>query len=353
VTVNGRRTSRAAAWGVAAGLLLAVAPLAAQDRTLTMGGGARELGGHRFIPSSVAPDPFLSTRVTASLGFGGARDLAVPIRNLEDSLLKTVTGDLGFIGLELEYQQRVAGWLVVRAGLSGSGRLGVDAFSFAAEGLSTVYGFNVGTTAGVVQTERFQLSAALDYGSSSLFGTKPLTYLRNVADEIERVIDSIAASGTPIDSIVVDSVLDAIDLSPFSVVESGSSSRTAVGVRMAYAAAPWIGFTASLQTGVGDLIGESSTEHGIIDVAGSASIDLSRLWKVPIGIALAARYQNFNARASDDVTGLTTVSTFIAYTGKRDLALGLELTSAQLGQPSTDQKISVGRAALSITYYFY
>jgi hypothetical protein len=339
---------------IVAVLLLAVPPLVGQDdRTLVMGGGARELGGHRFIPSAVAPDPFLSTRVSASLGAGRARNLTVPIYNLEDSLLKTETGDLMFLGLELEYQQRLAEWLVVRAGLGGSGRLGVDAFSFAAEGLSTVYGLNLGTTVGILRQERFQLSAALDYSSNSLFATKPLTYLRNVAGEIERVIDSIAGSGTPIDSIVVDSVLDAIDLSQFSVTESGSSARTSVGVRMAYAAAPWIGFTASLQTGVGDLIGSSSTEHGIIDVAGSTSMDFGRLWKVPIGVALAARYQNFNARASDAVAGLTTVSAFIGYTGRRDLALGLELSSAQLGQPSTDQTISVGRAALSITYYFY
>ncbi len=348
----GRRASRFFC-GIAAALLLAVPPLAGQDRTLVMGGGARELGGHRFIPSSIAPDPFLTTQVSASLGFGAARNLVVPIRNLEDSLLKTETGDLGFLGIDLQYQQRVTGWLVVRAGLGASARLGVDAFSFAAEGLSSVYGVNLGTTAGILKKERFQVSAALDYASNSLFATKPLTYLRNVAGEIERVIDSIAGSGTPIDSAVVDSVLDAIDLSQFSVTESGSSSRTSVGVRMAYAAAPWIGFTASLQTGVGDLIGSSSTDHGIIDVAGSASLDFGRLWKVPVGVALAARYQNFNARAGDEVAGLTTLSAFISYTGRRDLALGIELSSAQLGQPSTDETVSVGRAALTITYYFY
>jgi len=350
----GPRTSRRDYfYSIAAALLLAVPPLAGQDRSLIMGGAARELGGHRFIPSLVAPDPFLTTRVAASLSFGGAQNLVVPIRNLDDSLLKTVTGDLGFLGIDLEYQQRITGWLVVRGGLGGSARVGVDAFSFAAEGLSTVYGFNLGTTAGILRKERFQLSAALDHSSNTLFGTKPLTYLRNVAGEIERVIDSIAGSGTPIDSAIVDSVLDAIDLSQFSVVESGSSARTSVGVRMAYAAAPWIGFTASLQTGVGDLIGSSSTEHGIIDVAGSASMDFGRLWKVPIGVALAARYQNFNARAGDEVAGLTTFGAFISYTGRRDLALGLEITRAQLGQPSTDQTVSVGRAALTITYYFY
>ncbi|MGH7676305.1 MAG: hypothetical protein ACREMV_13625 [Gemmatimonadales bacterium] len=109
MSLGPRDSSRAARWGIAADLLLAVAPLAGQDRTLIMGGGSRELGGHRFIPSAIAPDPFLSTRITTSLGVGGARDLAVPIRNLEDSLLKTMTGDLMFLGLDLEYQQRVAG----------------------------------------------------------------------------------------------------------------------------------------------------------------------------------------------------------------------------------------------------
>ena len=34
---------------------------------------------------------------TTSIGFGGARDLAVPIYNADDSLVQTLTGDLGFV----------------------------------------------------------------------------------------------------------------------------------------------------------------------------------------------------------------------------------------------------------------
>lgn len=324
--------------------------LGAQRVTTEMGGSARELGGHRFIPTGALRDPFLASRFSSSISFGGARDLEVPIYNAQDSLVNVLTGDLGFLAIDFEYQQQITGWLALRGGAGGVARLGTDQFSFAAEGVSTIYGFNLGASGRLWGTERLQLTAMVDYSSSALYGVQPLTYLQGVTGEVRRAVDSLLAAGGVIDSATIDSVLRTIDLSKYNVVSSGSAQRTNVGLGVAWAAAPWLGFTVATQSGLGNLI-DGNTDLGIVDVGASASIDLGVLWTVPLGIAVTGRFQNFNERSSDIAGDITTFSTFVSYAARRDLALGLEVTNASLGQP-TGGTIRVSRAALAMTYFF-
>jgi hypothetical protein len=340
---------RPVCWLVAIALAIAVPPAAAQDAADEMGGRERELGGHRFVPSRNIADPFIVSRFTSSIGFGGARDLSVPIYNYEDSLLATADGDLGFLSIDFEYQQQVAGWLAVRGGVGAITRVGVDGFSFAAEGISTIYGYTLGATGRILGSGRVQLSAALDYSSNSLYGVQPLTYLQGIAGEVRRAVDSILAAGGAIDSGTIRDIIEQIDLSQYDVVEEGTADRTAVGFRLAYAVAPWLGFTVATQSGVGNLLRRS--DIGIIDVGAGASLDFGKLWKVPVGLALSARYQNANERASDVATDMTAFGAFISYAGRRDVALGLDLSSSTLGQPSGGT-MSASRAAVTITYYF-
>jgi len=336
---------------MAGAMLWVVPPTSAAQRAATeMGGSARELGGHRFVPNTVLGDPFLASRFTTSIGFGGARDLAVPIYNADDSLVQTLTGDLGFLAIDFAYQQQVTGWLALRGGLGAIARLGVDRFSFAAEGVSTVYGFDVGATGRLWGTSRLQLAVALDYSSSALYGVQPLTYLQGIAGEVRSAVDSVLAGGGPVDSTTVDSILARIDLSKYDVIKQGSADRTNVGLRLAYAATPWLGFTAATQTGVGQLL-DNTGDLGIIDVGAAASLDLGVLWKVPIGVALSARYQNINERASDVAADVTTFGAFVSYAARRDLSLGLEIANSSLGQP-TGGSLRASRGVINMIYYF-
>jgi hypothetical protein len=315
-----------------------------------MGGAGRELGGHRFVPTRLLPDPFIASRFTTAISFGGARNLEVPFYNAEDSLLRVLEGDLGFLGIDLDYHQQVTPWLSLRGALGAIARVGVDEFALAAEGVSTVYGVGLGATARIWRAERFQLSAVLDYSTNTLYAMQPLTYLQGVAGEVRRAVDSVIAGGGTLDSAVVDSILDQIDLSQYDAVQSGSATRSNVGLRLAYAAAPWLGFTVATQSGVGELLDRSS-DLGIIDVGAAASIDLGPLWKVPIGIALSGRFQNMQERSSDLGADITTFGAFVSYAARRDLALGLEFANAGLTQP-TGGTLRISRLGLNMTYYF-
>lgn len=340
---------RSTRWLILLVLALAAGPVAAQDTAQEMGGRARELGGHRFVPSRNVADAFVASRFTSSIGFGTARDLQVPIYNSEDSLLATSTGDLGFLSIDFEYQQQVTGWLALRGGLGAIARLGVDQFSFAAEGVSTIYGYNLGATGRILRTGRLQLSGVLDYSSNALYGVQPLTYLQGITGEVRQAVQSFVDGGGTLTPSVIDSILGELDLSEYDIVESGTADRTAAGLRLAYAAAPWLGFTVATQSGLGNLL--KRTDVGIIDVGAAASLDFGRLWRVPIGLALSARYQNANERASDVAADMTTFGAFISYAARRDLALGLDLSSSSLGQPSGGT-IRGSRAAVNMTYYF-
>ena len=330
-------------------VLLTAGPAVAQQSSNEMGGSERELGGHRFIPSRNVPEPFLASRFTTAIGFGSVAGLTVPIYNYEDSLVRELEGDMGFLSIDFEYQQQLTSWLALRGGVGAVARAGVDAFSFAAEGLSTVYGANLGATGRILGNERFLLSATVDYSTSSLYGVQPITYLQGVAGEVRQAVQDFIDAGGTVDSESIDSILGELDLSEYDVVESGSASRTSVGLRAAYAAAPWLGFTVATQSGVGDLFGRS--ELGIIDVGATASLDFSKLWNVPVGVALAARYHNANERVSDIASDLTTFGAFISYAARRDLALGVDISNASLGQ-TTGGTVRVTRGAVTMTYYF-
>ena len=338
-----------AALAACVALTLITTPSAAQDSAQQTGGRARELGGHRFVPSRIVVDPFVASRFTNSIGFGGARNLEVPVYNYQDSLVTTVTGDLGFLNIDFEYQQQVTGWLALRGAVGAIARLGVDGFSFAAEGVSTIYGYNVGATGRIFRSGRLQLSAALDYSSNALYGVQPLTYLQGVGTEVRRGIDSVLAGGGTVDSSTIRDILDQIDLSQYNAVQQGSADRTGVGLRLAYAAAPWLGFTVATQSGVGNLL--QRKDLGIVDLGAAASLDFGALWNVPIGVALSARYQNANERSSDLAADITTFGAFISYAARRDLALGLDLSNASLGQP-TGGTLRASRASVTMTYFF-
>jgi hypothetical protein len=347
MTAIGTRT-RALLLGAAA--LVAAPVLDAQRVDTVMGGRARELGGHRFVPSRVVADPFVASRFGSAISFGGARDLDVPIYNAEDSLLRVLNGDLGFLGIDLDYQQQVTDWLALRGAVGAVARLGVDEFALAAEGVSTVYGFGLGASARIWRSERFLVTAVLDYTTNSLFAMQPLTYLQGVAGEVRGAVDSVLAGGGTVDSATIDSILAVIDLSQYQAVQSGTATRSNVGLRAAYAASPWLGFTVATQSGVGELLDRSS-DIGIIDLGGSASIDLDELWKVPIGVALAFRFQNIQDRSTDLGGDVTTFSGFVSYAARRDLALGLEITSASLTQP-TGGTLRISRLSVNSAYYF-
>ena len=71
----------------------------------------RELNGFEFIPSRIVADPFAITYFGTITGGGMAFDLKTPFVDLDGDTIGTLTGDVAFMALGFEYQQRSAsGW---------------------------------------------------------------------------------------------------------------------------------------------------------------------------------------------------------------------------------------------------
>ncbi len=71
-----------------------------QDRKLPI------LDGHRFIPTSTVPDPFVTSYLRSNTGFGLLLDANIPVLTAADTVA-VLQGDIAFAVLGFEYQQAI------------------------------------------------------------------------------------------------------------------------------------------------------------------------------------------------------------------------------------------------------
>jgi hypothetical protein len=147
-----------------------------QDRKLPI------LDGHRFIPTSTVPDPFITSYLRSNTGFGFLLDAKIPVITEADTIA-VLQGDIGFAVLGFEYQQAIVDFLALRIGFGGAIRTGTNGQTLLAEGLNASYAFGFGITGRVFRTEDFLLSVAAEYESSKLIAMDPFGFAQRVAEE--------------------------------------------------------------------------------------------------------------------------------------------------------------------------
>ena len=112
------------------------------------------LDGHRFIPNSTVPDPFITSYLRSNTGFGFLLDAKIPVLTEADTVA-VLQGDIAFALLGFEYQQAIVDFLALRIGFGGAIRTGTNGETLIAEGLNASYSFGVGVTGRVFHTEDF------------------------------------------------------------------------------------------------------------------------------------------------------------------------------------------------------
>ena len=330
---------------------LFASPLASQAARPTGSATSHTVGPHLFIPSSGFPDPFIASHARSLIGAGFAGGLEVPIFNGNDSIVRILEGDMSFLQIDVEYQQRLSDWLALRVGVTGLARSGTETSTLLSEGLAAVYGMGLGATARIWGNDKFLLSGALDTRSNQLFGMTPLEYVQGVVQAVQDALQSVADSGITIDSAVVDSVLDALDLDQYTLFESEHASATTGGLRLAFAPTPWLGIVGLAQSGVTGIFNGAS-DKGLVDLGVAASVDLLPLWRVPIGANVSLRWQNASDRGSEVARNATAVGVGIAYTGRGDFSVALEAAFASFDQRQTADRGLAKRFGLAMRYYF-
>ncbi len=267
--------SPAGFWGVVLVLgSLGASPALAQDPADQFD-NRRFLNGHTFIPSTFVGDPFISSWVRTATGLGFATGLEVPVRDLDGEVVTTLNGDMAFLRIEAEFQQAFGRWLAVRVGGLSNARIGTNEQAILYQGINALYGFNLGTTVRILESDRVVFSAVGDYRVNQVYALNLFRFLRSVID------DGFDPGGDN------------------NLVEGGTTATYSAGARIAYSPSAAFGVTALAETGLGSPFVEREDDRGLVRLGGTAAFDLGANTSVPIGIQAAFKWENFNDTSSD------------------------------------------------------
>ena len=222
----------------------------------------RTLGGYSFVPSSRVADPFITTHFRNATGLGMASNVLVPILVVDepppaepDTLLE-LSGNLVYVLVDFEYQQRLGNRVAVRLSGGGGSRLGTGVESMLSQGVSVVTNFLAGTTVRLWSSDKFMVSGVFDVGYGSSLRIDLLGWAEQI---IEEGIDTDASITTVDDGVVLDG-----------------------GARVAWAPKPHYGFTGLVQLGYSSALRNDSRVDG--EVALTGSIDFAQKGGAPIGL---------------------------------------------------------------------
>jgi hypothetical protein len=297
-------------------LVLSAANLPAQEP-------GRMLNGFEFIPSRIIADPFAITYFGTITGGGLAFGLETPFIDLNGDTLGTLTGDVAFMALGFEYQQRFGRWLAVRAAFTGNARIGTDEQSMLAQGVTGTFGWNLGATARIFQSEKVIISGAADFARSDIVGIDPFGFAQSIVDGGLTEDNELVASTNAISGIV--------------------------GARLGWAPARWIGITAVLEGGRGDVT-ESGSET-VIGGGGTLGVDLKNLNVIPIGLLLSFDSDAFTQGGADLATRSTGYGFGVFWTGWEDFIIGFETTMRVLERRDADDNFEAFVATFNLRYW--
>lgn len=298
-------------------ILLAATQLPAQEPS-------RVLNGYKFTPSRFVADPFAVSFFGTTTGGGVAFDLKTPFVDLSGDTLGTLTGDVAFMSLGFQYQQRFGQWFAARVGFAGSGRLGIDEQSVLAQGVTGSFIWKVGATARIFQKEKVIVSGALDFGRTDLVGMDPFGFAQKIVNEGLGAEDN-------------------------NLVGTAEAISAVASVRAGWAPAPWIGVTGVLEGGYGDVT-ESSSQT-LFGGGGTVGIDLENLGVIPLGFMLSAETDAFTQGGADIAARSWTYGFGVFYTGWDDFSIGLETSMAVLERRDAEDDFEAFVATFNLRYW--
>lgn len=315
----------------------ALGGLAAQSDEIVLNRKLPMVNGHRFLTSNVVPEPFITTNLRSTLGFGLLLNARVPFVGVDGGTVTTLEGDIGLGILGLAFQQAITPWLAARVGFGGAFRTGTNGESLIAEGLNAGYEVSLGATAQLMRTSRVVVSAVGDFSSDKLFAMDPFGFAQTIVDRCRE-------AGT-----IVDCDLELEDGE--ELVVSGSTSSFSGGLRAAYSPSAWLGLLGRAEIGTSKRIDESSQAVGDFGIA--ASVDADPLWNIPLGLLVSLNAQSFGGRGDRVAEAATRYGLGLFYTGRSEFLVGLEATFGSVDLAGEDAgSVQSAAAVFRIEYIF-
>lgn len=279
--------------------------------------------GHTFSPIGGVPDAFVRSYIRNNIGMSQTADVDIPLGIIDGDTLFASRGALLFANLQIEYQQTIKDWIAFRAKFNVNGRLGTGTSALLSTGVSATTGFELGWLMRLLETDRGYMSLSFDVNNTS-FTTI------NIADFVEDVIDGEDAE----------------------LVKTTPSMRAGVGLRYTHAFSPLVGLISYFKTGYGESVDRVSEDEWFTEFGATVDFDLAGVGWAPIGLAAGYRQDSF-PEGGADITDVVRAFLFrIGYTGREDLALGLNFTYSTFPSDQLEEKIKSTGVNLDIRYYF-
>lgn len=279
--------------------------------------------GHTFSTISRVPDAFVRSYIRNELGVSNTFDIDIPLGIIDGDTLFASRGSLLFATLGLEYQQTIKDWIAIRGEFRVLGRLGTGTSALLATGVSATTGFELGWLIRLLETNRSYLSLSFDVRNSS-FTTI------NIADFVDDVIDGEDAE----------------------LVRTTPSMRAGLGLRFTHAFSPLVGLISFVESGYGESVDRLSKDEWYTRFGATVDFDLAAVNWLPIGLAVGYEQDSF-PEGGADITDVARGFLFrIGYTGREDLALGLNFTYSTFPTDALETKIKATGLDFDIRYYF-
>jgi hypothetical protein len=285
------------------------------------------LGNHRFVVNHHIRDPFMKTYIRNTLGMGRAFSMEIPILEIDGKTIRGVRGDLLFLTLEFEYQYAVKHWLAMYGKFQVLGRLGNGMQALLAQGVTMSIDFELGWMFKILQTKTSMVSGTLNLINSS--GT-----FIDIYDFIQKIIEE--------GGITPDNEL----------VQSRPFLRGGGGLRYARALTTMVGLILSSELAYGESVDRRIENKLYYNLGVSFDLDIKRKTGVPMGFVLGYKLDSFPSGGDKSIGNVNLTLLRIAYIGREDFLLSLDLSWIRLPLLRTNQNLDGSSASVNMKYFF-
>ena len=279
--------------------------------------------GHTFSILESVPDAFVRSFFVTGLGMSQSADVDIPLGIIDGDTLFASRGGLLFANLAVEYSQTIRDWIAFRARFNVTGRLGTGTSALLATGVSATTGFSLGWLIRLMETDRGYMSLSFDVKNNS-FTTI------NVSDFVDDIIND----------------------RPAELVKNTPSMRAGLGLRYTHAFSPLVGLVSFFETGYGESVDRVSKDEWFTKFGATVDFDLAAANWLPIGLAVGYTQDSF-PEGGADITDVVRGFLFrIGYTGRKDLALGLNFAYTTFPTDGLDTDIKSTGIIFETKYFF-
>jgi len=281
------------------------------------------LNGHIFQTSSNLRSSFIATSLQAKMGAGITSKLKIPGIMIGDNEIFAFEGQILFVDLGVQYQQKFNSWLAFYATFNMAGRLGTDMSTIVADGVNTITGGEIGWLFRIKQTKKLNLS-----GTASIFNLTG--NFINVSQYFQEIID-----GNPYPS----------------VVKKVPAMSAALGLRGAYAFNPTFGLQMQFDYAYGESFNRGKTK-GYFSGGIIGDIDFNPKYNVPIGFGIGYTISSAPEVVMNEGGASNLFLAKIGYTGARDFDIGIQYTYYDVEIKSIDDTPFISKVLLLLKFYF-